>query len=406
MSEHQVLVLDPHGSDPDSEYRSLYERGPATLVDVLGVQAWSVSDPALLKQLLTDRRVSKDARLHWPGFADALAGWPLVLWVAVTNMFTAYGADHGRLRRMIAPAFSARRIVALQPAVETLVRAVLDDVEGAADDDGVVDLREHLAFPLPIAVIGQLMGVPEGHHEELRTVVDKVFATNLTADEAAVNTTALYGLLDRLIEAKRAAPGDDLTSVLITTRDGDGSALGESELRDTLLLMISAGYETTSTVIDEAITTLLSDAAQLAHVREGRSTWEDVVEETLRHSAAIKHLPLRFAVTDVELPDGRAIRQGEAILASFGAANRHPDWHGEDAHLFDATRPSKEHLAFGHGVHFCLGAPLARFEVATVLREFFARFPDAALATPRERLQRVPSLISNGHVSVPVRLRP
>ncbi|MFE9684498.1 cytochrome P450 [Streptomyces sp. NPDC006285] len=406
MPEQQVLVLDPTGSGPDAEHQALRERGPATLVDVLGVRAWSVSDPALLKQLLTSKDVSKDARAHWPAFAETVPTWPLALWVAVENMFTAYGADHSRLRRMVAPALSARRIAPLLADIETLVTGLLDDL-GVLPADESVDLREHLAYPLTIAVIGQLMGVPADQRAEFRALVDNVFATHLSAEEQAANTAALYGLLDALIATKRIAPGEDLTSLLIATRDeeGDGSALSDAELRDTLLLMISAGYETTVNVIDHAATALLSDPQQLAHVRNGRCTWHDIVEETLRHEPAVKHLPLRYALTDIPLPDGQTIRSGGAILASYAAANRHPDLH-QDADQFDATRRSKEHLAFGHGVHFCLGAPLARLEVATALRMFFERFPDAQLAIACQKLQRLPSLISNGHTSVPVRLRP
>ncbi|WP_326751224.1 cytochrome P450 [Streptomyces hirsutus] len=403
MPEQQILVLDPTATNPDAEHRALRERGPATLVDILGVRAWSVSDPALLKRLLTSKDVSKDGRAHWPAFAQTVPTWPLALWVAVENMFTAYGANHSRLRRMVAPALSARRTAALQPDIEALVTGILDDLPAGE----TVDLREHLAYPLPIAVIGKLMGVPADRRTEFRTVVDNVFATHLTAEEQAANTAALYGLLDALIQTKRSEPGEDMTSLLIATRDdeGDGSALSHAELRDTLLLMISAGYETTVNVIDQAITTLLTDPQQLAHIRAGRCTWQDIVEETLRHQPAVKHLPLRYARTDIPLPDGQTIKTGEVILASYAAANRHPDWY-KDADRFDATRPSKEHLAFGHGVHFCLGAPLARLEVATALRLFFERFPDAQLATGHEELRRLPSLISNGHTTVPVRLRP
>ncbi|MBO1330052.1 cytochrome P450 [Streptomyces sp. VRA16 Mangrove soil] len=407
MPEPQLLVLDPHGSDEHAEQRALRARGPATLVDILGVTAWSVSDPALLKQLLTSPHVSKDARAHWPGYADALATWPLALWVAVDNMFTAYGSDHRRLRRLIAPAFSARRVTAMKADIEALADGLLDRLD-TVPDGAVVDLREELAARLPIAVIGRLMGVPDEQAGEFRTLVNNVFDTTLSADEAAKNTATVYGLLAELIAAKRARPADDMTSLLIATRDeeGDGSRLTDAELRDTLLLMISAGYETTVNVIDQAVFSLLTDPAQLAHVRAGRCSWEDVVEETLRHEPAVKHLPLRYALRDIPLPDGRTIRAGEAILASYAAANRHPDWHGETADTFDATRPGKEHLAFGHGVHFCLGAPLARLEVATALRRLFERFPEIGLAVPAEELGPLPTLISNGHVSLPVRLRP
>lgn len=189
-------------------------------------------------------------------------------------------------------------------------------------------------------------------------------------------------------------------------RDEDGgSALAEVELRDTLLLMINAGYETTVNLIDQAVTTLLTRPEQLLHVRAGRAGWADVVEETLRHEPPVKHLPLRFAVRDIPLPDGRTIREGEAILASYAAANRHPDWHGSPDD-FDVTRLTKEHLAFGHGIHFCLGAALARLEGEIALRVLLDRFPDAELAGGEEGLRPLPSLISNGHRALPVRLRP
>jgi cytochrome P450 len=322
-------------------------------------------------------------------------------------MFTAYGGDHRRLRRMVAPALSARRVQAVRPTVEAIVTTLLDDL-GSRPDGASVDLRRHFAHPLPIAVIGRLMGVPESRLRGFRTVVDGVFATTLTTEQAAANTASLYEALDQLIAAKRAEPADDMTSFLIAARDdeGDGGGFTDGELRDTLLLMISAGYETTVNVIDQAVTALLTDPEQLSHLRAGRADWSDVVEEALRHEPAIKHLPLRYALADIPLPDGRTIAAGEAILASYAAANRHPDWHGPSADRFDVTRPTKDHLAFGHGVHFCLGAPLARLEVTTALRLLFDRFPEIELAVPAGRLQPLPTLISNGHLALPVRLRP
>jgi cytochrome P450 len=376
-------------------------------VDILGVTAWSVTDPALLKKLLTGESVSKDARAHWPDFEEVVQSWPLALWVAVENMFTAYGADHRRLRRLVAPAFSARRVTALGHVVEAIVAGLLDDLDALPSGEPV-DLREHLAYPLPISVIGHLMGVPVGRRNAFRALVDGVFDTTLTAEQSTANTGRLYEALDQLIAAKRAEPGDDMTSLLITARDeeGDGGRLSDPELRDTLLLMISAGYETTVNVIDQAVAHLLAHPDQLDHIRAGRATWGDAVEETLRHEPAVKHLPLRFALSDISLPGGQVIAKGEAILASYAAANRHPDWHGETADTFDLTRVPKDHLAFGHGIHFCLGAPLARLEVATALRMLFDRFPGMELAVPIEELKPLASLISNGHQTLPVRLRP
>lgn len=402
------IVLNPDGTDLHEEHVRLRAQGPATRVDILGLPVWSVTDPVLLKRLLTDPDVSKDAREHWPRFEEVARTWPLALWITVNSMFTAYGADHRRLRRLIAPALSARRVERLTGFVESTIATLLDELDALPPGE-TVDLRRHLAYPLPIAVICHLMGVRTDRRAAFRTMVDRIFETTHTAEEAQANTAAVYEVLAELIAAKRAEPGDDMTSVLIAARDdeeGDGRGLSDSELRDSLLLMISAGYETTVNVIDQAVTLLLTHPEQLALVRAGRADWKDVVEETLRVEPAIVHLPLRIALADIPLPDGRTIAEGAAILASYGAANRHPDWHGPTADAFDLTRAAKDHLAFGHGVHFCLGAPLARLEVASALRALFGRFPEIELAVPATGLRPLGSLISNGHQNLPVRLRP
>ncbi|MFC5218818.1 cytochrome P450 family protein [Streptomyces coerulescens] len=406
------LVIDPTGRDIHGEAARIRERGPVTLVELPdGVRAWAVSSPDLLKRLLTDPRVSKDPRRHWPRWIDGEISpeWPLFTWVAVQNMFTAYGSEHKRLRALVSKAFTARRTTALQPRVEEIATTLLERVEVAGRHGQVVDLREEFCYPLPIQVISELFGLPEEQGAELRAVVDGVFHTSATPEEVTDIYARFYAAMGQLVALKRRSPGDDLTSALIAARDDGDTGLSEQELLDTLVLMVSAGHETTVNLIDNAIHLLLTHPDQLAHVRSGRVSWEDVVEEALRVEAPVASLPLRYAVEDLVMsefggPAGTVIGKGEAILAAYAAAGRHPGKYGADADRFDVTRADKEHLAFGHGVHFCLGAPLGRLEARTALRALFDRFPGLRLAVPQDEPEPVDSFISNGHRSLPVRL--
>lgn len=318
-------------------------------------------------------------------------------------MLTAYGPAHRRLRKLIAPAFTARRTQAMAPQIERITHTLLDAMTPTSPG-GVVDLRTAFAHPLPMQVICELFGLPEAARRDMARLISRIMDTTITAQEAETTQKEVRAVLAGLVALKRANPGDDLTSVLVDVRDEGGSRLSETELIDTLLLIIGAGHETTVNLIGNAVHALLTHPEQLERVRTGAISWDDVIEETLRWAPSIASLPLRFAVTDISLPDGPTIRAGDAILTTYAAAGHDPDHHGPDAAAFDPGRATTDHLAFGHGVHHCIGAPLARLEARIALPALFARFPDLTLAAEAADLAHVESFISHGFQSLPVRL--
>jgi cytochrome P450 len=194
------------------------------------VVAWAVSDHVLLKELLTDPRVSKDPRQHWPKWinGEITPEWPLFTWVAVTNMFTAYGSDHRRLRKLVSTAFTPRRIEALRPRIERLTADLLDGL-AATPRGETVDLREGYCYPIPVQVICELVGIADSAmRKEFGRLVDSVFHTTAGPEEVAATFADMHTVMSGLIALKRRTPGEDMTSVLIAAREEDGSRLAST----------------------------------------------------------------------------------------------------------------------------------------------------------------------------------
>ncbi|MFJ2192654.1 cytochrome P450 [Kitasatospora sp. NPDC087861] len=396
------IALDPLARDSAAEGALLRAAGPVVPVELPGgVAAWAVTRHAEARDLLTDVRLVKDAA-HWAAYqrGEVPKTWPLIgLAVPGPSMVTTDGAEHRRLRALVAQAFTPRRVELMRPRVEQITHALLDAL---AAGEPVVDLKSAFAFPLPMTVICSLLGVPESDHGVLRDLYERFFG--IKPDPAGIQATVagLNAFVNDLVAQRRSAPGDDLASALLAA-DTEGGVLTDAEAAATLRVIIAAGHETTVNLIGNAVRALLAHPDQLVLVRSGQVSWDAVVEESLRWTPPTSNFLFRFAAADIAVGDA-AIPAGEPVLISYNAIGRDPAQHGLTAELFDVTRDPTRHLSFGHGPHVCPGSPLARLEAGVALPALFARFPGLSPAVPDEDLRPSPSLVVNSLLELPVRL--
>ncbi|RPE35441.1 cytochrome P450 family protein [Kitasatospora cineracea] len=398
--------LDPAGAALHAEAAELREQGPAVWVELPGgVRAWSVTRHAVIQALTTDPRVSRDFRLHWPGAAEVPEGWVLGPVAFQDSFVNQYGAEHRAARNRLAPTFLPRRVERMRPQVQATADRLVAAMAELAPGERT-DLRLALSRPLTLTVICDLFGVPEELRGALCEAIDTVLDSSLSEDRALAAQIELDFRLRELLARKRTDPAADLTSdLLLSDRPGE-RPLSEPELVGTLFTMITGGFETAVNLITSAALELLTHPAELARVRTGATGWADVIEETLRVEGPVMHVPLRYAVEDLDLGEGVLIRKGDPIILGFAAAGRDPRVHPERPDAFDPARADKSHLAFGHGPHFCVGAPLARLEAEIALSTLFARLPALALAEPDRTPDRLPSMIVNGPAALDVVPRP
>ncbi|MEY9863351.1 cytochrome P450 [Catenulispora sp. GAS73] len=348
-----------------------------------GERIWVVSRYEDVRNLLADPRLALNKKASQAGYEGF--GLPPAL---EANLLNLDGEDHARLRRLVSSAFTARRVEGLRERIQGQADALIDVLIDALVGDtgssaGMADLVSAYAAPLPIAVICDLLGVPGEQGATLRGYTQVLLAPGEYGPEQVAGTMrGIIGLLSGLLAAKRDEPADDLLSAMIAARDG-ADRLSEDELLSLAFLILFAGYENSVHVISAAVARLLTDPAAADAVRAEPDPHTPgmtaLVEEVLRRDQPGTTAIRRFPTEDVALGDGVVIPAGDTVLLSVSSANRDPQGAGSPG-------AGAGHVTFGHGVHYCLGAPLARLEVRIALWTLLARLPDLALAVPSEEL--------------------
>ncbi|MCP3819201.1 cytochrome P450 [Streptomyces sp. A3M-1-3] len=377
-------------ADPYPYYAKLREAGPVHLVHTAeGGRLWLIVGHEEARAALADPRLSKSPATVGATMLDERVVGPYLL--------VLDPPDHTRLRKLVAREFTARRVEELRPRIQRITDGLLD----ALPAHGRADLVEALAFPLPLTVICELLGVPALDRAAFRRWSNDVVApTSAEAERTAVTELAAY--LDDLIEDKRCSgPADDLLSALIRTRAEDGDRLSAAELRALAYLLLVAGHETTVNLIANGVRALLTHAAQLAALRADFGLLDGAVEEMLRYDGPVETGTARFSREPVPV-GGTVIPAGEAVLVGIAAGNRDPARHPAPDR-FDIRRPPQGHLAFGHGLHYCLGAPLARLEGRIAVRTLLERCPELALDPDGGPLDWLPGMLIRGVRRLPVR---
>ncbi|WP_225848217.1 cytochrome P450 [Streptomyces sp. HPF1205] len=355
-----------------------------------GHAGYLVTGYAEARQALADPRLSKDTAAF---FADKNSKRRLHPAVA-RSMVATDPPEHTRLRALVTRAFTTGAVAGLRDFIARTADALL----GQWPADGPADAIAGLAVPLPVIVICELLGVPEAERADVRRWSADLFADG-RPDRIDAASHALAEYMIDLIARKRQRPGDSLLDRLIATRDGEDH-LTEDELVSLACLLLVAGHETTANFIGTALLALLEHPAELAHLRSNPNDIPGALDELLRYDSPVSTATFRYTTQPLTL-GGTRIPAGVPVQVAIGAANRDPARYPAPDHLA-LERDAAGHLAFGHGVHRCLGAPLAKAEAELALRAVLTRFPDLRLAVPPDELTWRRTRLVRGLVSLPV----
>ena len=384
---------DSYYQDPLGLFARLRESRPVAPVRMPGYgRAWIITRYADVRTVLTDPRLAKDVH-RWPGGGRSR---PSEATGVYAHMLHADPPEHTRLRRLVQKAFAPRR-AALRPRAEEIAAGLLNEMAACGD---VCDLLDAYARPLPIAVLCELLGIPAADRGWIEVTV-AAYDERSQHDRLERKLAAYFA---ELIAVRRAEPGDDLVSALVVDC-GDGDAeegLSGDELLATIFLLVMAGFDTTVNLIASGALALLTHPGEQTRLRRDPSLLTAAVEELLRFTSPVNHANDRFTTEDVPVGDV-VIPAGEWVLPATSSANRDPAQFPDPDRL-DLSRDTSGHVAFGHGVHHCLGAPLARMEAEVALGALLDRFPRISLAVPESELRWRPVSLMNGLESLPVRL--
>jgi cytochrome P450 len=380
-------------TDPYEVYERLRTAAPVHPIrGTDGLPAWLVTRYDDVRAALNDPRLSLDKKHAREGHYRGLSLPPAL----DANLLNMDPPDHTRLRRLVGRAFTPRRTEALRAPI----RATADRLLDALGPDGTADLVSAYAAPLPITVICELLGIPRSHRRDFRAWTDTLVAPDPHRPEAAAAAvTAMAGFLRDLLAHKRKSPADDLLSDLIAVRDADDDRLGEDELTSLAFLILFAGYENTVQLIGNTVLALLRHPAQLARLRREPDLIPAAVEEATRYEGPALLAMRRFPTEDLTI-GGVRVPAGETVLLSLSAANRDPG-RFPDPDRLDLGRDTSGHLALGHGIHYCVGAPLARAETEIALAVLLERYGHLELTGTPPRWRS--SLRARGLLELPVR---
>ncbi len=399
MTVPATPLVDPAVlADPHPVLAALRESGPVHRIEgSAGLPVWMVTRYDDVLAALSDPRLSNDPH-HATALTEVLRGDFLS-----RSMIGTDPPEHTRLRRLVSKAFTARRVEGLRPRVQEITDSLLDRITPR----GSADLVAEFGLPLPITVIGELLGVPEAERDRFREwtdeMLDRPFDPGSDLALVAAARERMHGYLADLVAAKRARPADDLLTDLVAATD-EGERLDAQELLAMAFLLLIAGYVTTVSLIGNGTLALLRHPDELDRLRADPSLVPNAVEELLRFDGPVNPGLTRYALQDLEI-GGVRIPRGDMVLLAIAAADRDPH-RFPDPDRLDVGAVDPGHLAFGHGVHYCLGAPLARLEGQIAFTALLARLPDLALAASEQELRWTGGGVLRGLRGLPVTFTP